>query len=74
MHGHEDLVWLMFGINYVSGKLPIYPSPKLTLTLTSHLRQKTQNDGLEEGIDTNGLMFPGFPRSLKTWKSWPNFF
>ena len=66
MHGHEDLVWLMFGINYVSGKLPIYPSPKLTLTLTSHSRQKTQNDGLEEGIDTNGLMFPGFPRSLKT--------
>ena len=55
MHGHEDLVWLMFGINYVSGKLPIYPSPKLTLTLTSHSRQKTQNDGLEEGIDTNGL-------------------
>ena len=30
----------------VSGKLPTYPSPKLTLTLTSHLRQ---NDGLGEG-------------------------
>ena len=30
----------------VSGKLPTYPSPKLTLTLTSHLGQ---NDGLGEG-------------------------
>ena len=31
---------------YVSGKLPTYPSPKPTLTLTSHLRQ---NVGLREG-------------------------
>ena len=31
---------------YVSGKLPSYPSPKLTLTLTSHLGQ---NVGLGEG-------------------------
>ena len=30
---------------YVSGKLPTYPSPKLTLTLTSHLGQ---NVGLGE--------------------------
>ena len=30
----------------VSGKLPTYPSLKLTLTLTSHLGQ---NDGLGEG-------------------------
>ena len=30
----------------VCGKLPTYPSPKLTLTLTSHLGQ---NDGLGEG-------------------------
>ena len=29
-----------------NGKLPTYPSPKLTLTLTSHLGQ---NDGLGEG-------------------------
>ena len=28
------------------GKLPTYPSPKLTLTLTSHLGE---NDGLGEG-------------------------
>ena len=28
------------------GKLPTYPSPKLTLTLTCHLGQ---NDGLGEG-------------------------
>ena len=28
------------------GKLPTYPSPKLTFALTSHLGQ---NDGLEEG-------------------------
>ena len=34
------------GSIYVSGKLPTYPSPKLTLTLTSHLRQ---NGGLGEG-------------------------
>ena len=34
------------GINKVSGKLPSYPSPKLTLTLTSHLGQ---NVGLREG-------------------------
>ena len=33
-------------ISEVSGKLPTYPSPKLTLTLTSHL---AQNDGLGEG-------------------------
>jgi len=31
---------------YVSGKLPTYPSPKPTLTLTSHLGQ---NVGLGEG-------------------------
>ena len=30
----------------VSGKLPTYPSSKLTLKLTSHIRQ---NDGLGEG-------------------------
>ena len=30
----------------VSGKLPTYPSPKLTLTLTSYLEQK---DDLGEG-------------------------
>ena len=32
--------------HYVSGKLPTYPSPKPTLTLTSHLGQ---NVGLGEG-------------------------
>ena len=31
---------------YVSGKLPTYPFPKPTLTLTSHLRQ---NVGLGDG-------------------------
>ena len=31
---------------YVSGKLPTYPSPKLTLTLAAHLGQ---NVGLGEG-------------------------
>ena len=34
------------GSIYVSGKLPIYPSPKPTLTLTSHLGQ---NVSLGEG-------------------------
>ena len=34
------------GSLYVSGKLPTYPSPKPTLTLTSHLRQSV---GLGEG-------------------------
>ena len=32
--------------SFVSGKRPAYPSPKLTLTLTSHIGQ---NDGLGEG-------------------------
>ena len=35
-----------FGSIYVFRKLPTYPSPKLTLTLSSHLGQ---NDGLGEG-------------------------
>ena len=35
----------MIGRHY-TGKLPTYPSPKQTLTLTPHLRQ---NDGLGEG-------------------------
>ena len=35
----SDQVWF-------PGKLPTYPSPKLTLTLTSHLGK---NDGLGEG-------------------------
>ena len=34
------------GEREVSGKLPTYPSPKLTLTLTSYLEQK---DDLGEG-------------------------
>ena len=34
------------GSLYVSGKLPTYPSPKLTLTLTSH---SGKNVGLGEG-------------------------
>ena len=34
------------GAFYISGKLPTYPSPKPTLTLTSHLGQ---NAGLGEG-------------------------
>ena len=34
------------GLLYVSAKLPTYPSPKPTLTLTSHLGQ---NVGLGEG-------------------------
>ena len=34
------------GSLYISGKLPIYPSPKPILTLTSHLGQ---NVGKEEG-------------------------
>ena len=36
----------LFGSLYVSGKLPTYPSPKPTLTLTSHLGQ---NVDLGEG-------------------------
>ena len=37
---------LMYELLQVSVKLPTYPSPKPTLTLTSHLRQ---NVGLREG-------------------------
>ena len=44
-------VYLLFidtnsGLIWVSGKLPTYPSPKPTLTLTSHLGQ---NVGFGEG-------------------------
>ena len=42
------------GSLYVSGNLPTYPSPKQTLTLTSHLRQ---NVGLGEG--EGNVLFPG---------------
>ena len=38
-------VWILESL-YVSGKLPTYPSPKLTLSLTSHL---VQNVGLRDG-------------------------
>jgi len=40
------------GSLYVSGKLPTYPSPKPTLTLTCHLGQ---NVGLREGGGGRGL-------------------
>ena len=40
------------GSLYVSGKLPTYPSPKPTLTITSHLGQ---NVGLGGGV---GWQFP----------------
>ena len=39
-------VHIVFRSIYVSGKLPTYPSPKSTLTLTSHLGQ---NVGLGKG-------------------------
>ena len=46
-----------FGPIQVSGKLSTYPSPKLTLTLTSHLGQ---NVGLVEGLGGQ------FPRNLNS--------
>ena len=46
---------------YVSGKLPMYPSPKPTLTLTSHLGQ---NVGLGEEVGS----FPEtYPSPKPTW-------
>ena len=42
----KDTVPRIEGSSYVSGKLPTYPSPNPTLTLTSHLGQ---NVGLGEG-------------------------
>ena len=42
----KDTVPRIEGSLYVSGKLPTYPSPNPTLTLTSHLGQ---NVGLGEG-------------------------
>ena len=42
----NDITETMLGSLYVSGKLPTYPSPKPTLTLTSHFGQ---NVGLGEG-------------------------
>ena len=46
-------------INLISGKLPTYPSPKPTLSLTSHLRQ---NVGLGGG--GGGGVGRQFPRHL----------
>ena len=46
-----------FGPIQVSGRLSTYPSPKLTLTLTSHLGQ---NVGLVEGLGGQ------FPRNLNS--------
>ena len=40
------LINVTFGLFYVSGKLPTYPSPKPILSLTSHLGQ---NFGFGEG-------------------------
>ena len=40
---------------YVSGKLPTYPSPKPTLTLTSHLGQ---NIGLGEEVGSFPETYP----------------
>ena len=40
------LINVTFGLFYVSGKLPTYPSPKPTFILTSDLRQ---NVGSGEG-------------------------
>ena len=54
----EELDWIKYGMDqkkapsspsgslYVSGKLPTYPSPRPTLTLTSHLEK---NVGLGKG-------------------------
>ena len=46
VEGWGDYKWHWESIS-VSGKLPTYPSPKSTLTLTSHLGQ---NVGLGEGM------------------------
>ena len=54
-HSHEKKKERKTGSIYVSGKLPTYPSPKLTLTLNSQLRQ---NDGLGEG------QVGSFPKTL----------
>jgi len=40
---------------YVSGKLPTYPSPKPTLTLTSHLGQ---NVGVGEEVGSFSETYP----------------
>ena len=57
----------LFGSLYVSGKLPTYPSPKPTSTLTSHLGQ---NVGLGEGwVETyNDPPVPGSQILGKTQK------
>ena len=50
----------LFGSLFVSGKLPTYPSPKPTSTLTSHLGQ---NVGLGEGYHIMIRLF----RALRFW-------
>ena len=58
--GGYDLKVRNFESFNVSGKLPTYPSPKLTLTLTSHLGQ---NVGLiRGGLDGQ------FPGNVMNWK------
>ena len=46
VHLRRDVHFIESGSFYVSGKLSTYPSPKLTLTLSSYLEQ---NVGLGEG-------------------------
>ena len=45
----------MNGSLYISGKLPTYPSPKPTLTITAHLGK---NVGLGEGYVGSFSMTP----------------
>ena len=50
-------VCTMNGSLYISGKLPTYPSPKPTLTITSHLGK---NVGLREGYVGSFSMTPAW--------------
>ena len=52
---HKSAIPTYGGSFYVSGKLPIYPSPKPTLTLSSYLEQ---NVGLGDAVARKRKMIP----------------
>ena len=56
----------LLGSLYISGKLPTYPSPKPTLTITSHLGQ---NVGFREGYVGRWAWGGGGRRYLRGWQS-----
>ena len=54
---------------YVSGKLPTYPSPKPTLTLTSHLRQNVGTERIFDQLKNLTGHFVHWHRTVQHFRS-----